>query len=369
MGKFVLKFKLQSNKNKKVRKILKRIESLLPMAIVCLAVLWMAKGAHAQSAIGGDWDQYIKGIGVQRFPGTGGEQIATNVILRIISLVKYAMGAVALIFGILYATNLVFARGTEDTITKQKKNFLWAFIGFVILMAADGIAKVFNPANATPGQLINFASAKGQILNIVNYLKWMLGAMMVMLMTVSGIRMIIASGNEEEITAQKRNLVWSGIGMLIVLLASNIVNAFYYVNPNTNQAGAAAPTTAAAEIGGVIRLILVFLGPVAILVTIYAGFLYLFYFDNEERLKQAHIMMIGGVTGIVIIYSAYALVNTFYGGIASITQCQNQCVAESYSTGVCSATLVNGGNDVGACVDSTLSACAQEGKCHCYCSQ
>ena len=338
----------------------------MPMAIVCLVFLWMAKVAHAQT-LGSDWDYFIKGIGVQKFQGTTGEDIAMNVIHRAISLVKYAMGAVALIFGILYATNLVFARGGEETITKQKKNFMYSFIGFVVLMVADGVANVFNPVNATQTQLINFTSAREQITNIVTYLKWMLGSVIVMLMTISGIKMIMASGKEEEITNQKRNLIWSGIGMLIILLASNLVNAFYVVKDNT--AAPAAATSVGTEIGGIIRLILVFLGPAALLFTIYAGFLYLSALDDEERTKKARSMIVAGVTGIVIIYSAYALVNTFYGGIASITQCQNQCTTGGFTSGKCAASLITGTTDAGPCVDATVSECTQAGKCHCYCTK
>ena len=292
------------------RKILKWVDRLLPVMLVCLFVLWMAKIAHAQGALGEGWDKYMP-IGVNKFQAPGsGEDVAMSVIRRGITLVKYGMAGAALLFGILYSSSLVFARGNEDTIVKQKKNFLWAFLGFVILMVAGGVSDIFNPEKATSGALIKFSDARAQVMGIANYLKWMLGSIIVLLMTVSGIRMITASGNEEVINKQKMNIIWSGIGMLIILLASNLVNAIYVVKDSV--AAPAATTTAATEIGGIIRLILVFLGPVAVLFTLYAGFYYLTALDNEERTKKARTMIVAGVTGIVIIYAAYALVNTFY---------------------------------------------------------
>jgi len=333
----------------------------------------MVKAVHAEGSLGGDWDQFIGKTGVQKFQGTGGEAIAVSLIRRAISLVKYAMGAVALIFGMMYAINFVFARGAEETITKQKKNFLWTFMGFVILMAADAVSAVFNPATLTKeqvaaGNLIDFQAARDQLRTIVDYLKWMLGSVIVMLMTISGIKMITAGGKEEEITNQKKNLVWSGIGMLVILLASNIVNAIYAVNETTNVAGVANASRAAGEIGGIIRLILVFLGPVAVLFTIYAGFLYLTALDDEEKTKKARSMIVAGITGIVIIYSAYALVNTFYRGIASVTQCQNQCIAGGFTSGKCEVSAA-GATGANACVDTTVAGCAQEGKCQCNCTR
>ncbi len=293
------------------RKILKWVDGLLPVVLICLFVFWATKTVHAQGALGGEWDQYLKGTGVQKFQATGsGEDVAMAVVYRGIKLVKYGMAGVAMLFGILYASSLVFARGNEESISKQKKNFLWAFMGFVILMAADGVSKVFNPETSTSDALIDFKAGRDQLRNIADYLKWMLGSIIVLLMTISGIRMITASGNEETIKKQKMNLVWSGIGMLIILLASNIVNAIYVVRGG--EAAPAATTTAATEIGGIIRLILVFLGPVAVIFTLYAGFYYLTALENEDRAKKARAMIVAGVTGIVIIYAAYALVNTFY---------------------------------------------------------
>ena len=120
-----------------------------------------------------------------------------------------------------------------------------------------------------------------------------------------------ADGKEETLTKEKMHLAWSGIGMLAILLASNIVNAIYVVNSSTDEVTAGSSTTAVQEIGSVIRLLLVFLGPLAVIFTIYAGFMYLTSFDNEERSKKSRTMIVSGVTGIVIIYTAYALVNTF----------------------------------------------------------
>jgi len=285
----------------------------IPLALFALILFMWAKGAFAQSALGEDWMKVVGQTGLKRFAGTGGvegEADVTNVLRRAISLVRYGMGGVAIIFGILYASGLVFARGNEEAIGKQKKNFLWAFMGFVILMVADGVAQVFNPVSnkVTSDQLIDFNAARDQLRTIADYLKYMLGSIMVLMMTISGIKLIVAQGNEEAVTKQKTNVVYSGIGMLVILLASNIVNAVYVINTGEVQKTGVAANT----LGNVIRLILVFLGPAVVLFTIYAGFMYLTALDNEERSKKAKAMIVGGITGIVIIYSAYALVNTFY---------------------------------------------------------
>ncbi|MCK5615147.1 hypothetical protein KAR91_75485 [Candidatus Pacearchaeota archaeon] len=293
-------------------KIQKFISIVGPTALFCLVLFIGLKVAHAQSSLGGDWANYLEGElpSFDAPEGASGEDVAASVIRRGIGLVKYIVGGVALLFGIIYAMNFIFARGKEETLSKHKQNFLWLLIGFIILMAADGISQVFNPETASSDALIDFTAGRDQLRIITNYLKWLFGSIIALLMTISGIKMMTASGNEEAIGKEKTHLVWSGIGMLIVLLASNIVNAIYVINEDS-QAEAAGASAGITELGGVIRLILVFLGPTAVLFTIYAGFMYMTALDNEDRASKAKTMIVAGVTGIVIIYAAYALVNTF----------------------------------------------------------
>lgn len=73
---------------------------------------------------------------------------------------------------------------------------------------------------------------------------------------------------------------------------------------------AAGAETAITEITSIVRLVLVFLGPIAIGFTIYAGFMYMTALENEERVKKAQRMIVAGVVAIAMIYGAYAIVNT-----------------------------------------------------------
>lgn len=297
-----------------IKKIKKILIFLWPVALFCLLLFVGLKVVYAQGSLGNEWDQFLKGD-LKSFRGPDnatGEELAASVIKRLIGIVKYIMGGVALLFGFLYATSLIFARGKEESISKQKTNFLWVFMGFVVLMIAEQVAGIFNPEHATSEKLIDFKAGNDQLRDIAGYLKSLFYSIIVLLMTISGIRLITAGGNQEEIDKQKRNLTFSGIGMLVVLLASNIVNAIYVVNEETGQASVAEAEVGITEIGGVIRLILVFLGPIAVIFTIYAGFMYLTALDNEERATKARRMIVAGVTGITIIYAAYALVNTFF---------------------------------------------------------
>lgn len=285
----------------------------MPAAIVCLGIFAVINIAHAaDSYLGTEWDKYLRG-GLQTFSNAGsqtGESLATALVKNLVRIVRYIIGGVALIMGTIYGMSFIFARGKEDVITKQKQNFLWILVGFLILIISENVASIFNPEYATSKELINFTTANDQLTQIVTYGKWLFGSIFVLLMTISGIKMATARGKEEIITKQKTNLIFSLIGMLVILLASNIVNVIYVIK-SPNEIVAGGPQSVMSEISSIISLILVFLGPLAVAFTIIAGFMYLTSFDNEDRSKKAKQMIIGGITGIVIIYSAYAIINTF----------------------------------------------------------
>ena len=294
--------------NKKT--IIKILKIIGPIALLCFGIFVVLKTAHAQSYLGEEWDKYLGGVKSFAVENRTGEEMAVAFIQNAIRIVRYVVGAVALIMGLIYAMMLIFARGREDILTKQRTNFLYVFLGFIILIISENVASIFNPETATADKLIDFGAARDQLRDVVDYVKWLLGSVIVLFMVISSIRMITAGGEEEMITKQKRNLTWSMIGMLILLLASNIVDAIYVVNEGTGEVAAGTPETAIVETASIIRLILVFLGPIAILFTIYSGFMYLTAGDNEERAQKAKRMIVGGITGIVIIYAAFAVVNT-----------------------------------------------------------
>lgn len=298
-----------------IKKIEKIIRAVLPIAIFGLVLYLLLDTVHAQGVLGDSALKYLEGdLKTFRGPeGATGEELAASAVRRGISILKFLVGSAALLLGIIYAFNFIFARGREDVITKQKQNFLYLFIGFVVLLVSEQVANIFSAEDAASDQLVDFEAARDQVRDVTNYLKYLFGSIVVLLMTVSGLRLITAGGNQEVIEKEKRHLIWSGIGMLVILLATNIVDSIYVINTETGAVEAAGAETGIQQIGGVIQLMLIFLGPIAILATIYAGFMYLTSFGNEERQNKAKRMIVAGVTGIVIIYSSFALVNTLIG--------------------------------------------------------
>ena len=294
---------------KTIHNLITRINPyLVPIGVILLFVLLGVNGTLASYL--GNWDQFITDLPGQGTANFSGEDMAIQYIKNLVRIFRYVIGGVALVMAVIYGLRLVFSQGKEEEFSKQRKNILWLFLGFIMLLISENMAQyIFNPESATTDKLINFNAAHDQLRDIANYLKWLLGSIIILAMLLSSVRMITSGGDEEVLTKQKRNFTWSLIGMLVILLASNIVNALYVVNSPT-QVAAASPDVAIVEIASIVRLILVFTGPLAVLFTIYAGFMYLTALDNEERAKKGRTLIVTGIIGIIIIFASYTFVNT-----------------------------------------------------------
>lgn len=237
------------------------------------------------------------------------ESVVVNIVYRSVNIVKFIMGVIAFLMGSLYVILLVFSRGDTEVLEKTKTGFLWMFVGFLVIMGAQTIADIFNPIQSTKENLINYETGKDLIKNIADWLKWLLGSTAVIIMSISGLKMITARGDEETIKEEKTNLIYGSIGLLVVLLASGIINAIYVVN--NGEVKLAESSNGILQIAGVIRLILLFLAPLTIVFTIYAGFIYLKALSNEDETKNAKKIITYGIIGMIFIYSSYTIVNTF----------------------------------------------------------
>ena len=71
--------------------------------------------------------------------------------------------------------------------------------------------------------------------------------------------------------------------------------------------GLSTSVTFGQMIAYIIEFILSFLGVIFIILTIYAGFLWMTSAGNEEKISQAKKIMISAVIGLAIVFSAYAL--------------------------------------------------------------
>jgi len=85
---------------------------------------------------------------------------------------------------------------------------------------------------------------------------------------------------------------------------------------NTTGLGNRDPREIAAA---VIRVMLGFLGIIAVLIILYAGFLWMTAAGNEDKISQAKGMMSAGVIGLVIILAAFGIATFVMNALVTAT--------------------------------------------------
>jgi len=245
----------------------------------------------------------------------GGLGQITGLLSKIINIIKWAIGGVAVIFTIWTAVRMLTATDeAEAVMTDAKKGLTYLLIGlfsvfaieiFVnnVLVIGDGnfLGSVDAARNAA-------GAASAEIRGIYNLGEIFLGIFAVGIIIFNGFKMVTNAGNDEALDNAKKNIGWGIAGIVLVGLSELIVKDILFVDAGQ---GGFDIERAKQLIVQLTNFISGFIAVTAVVMFIYAGYLYIFSAvgdDNTEKVKQA---ILGAIIGIIIAAGAYGLVNTF----------------------------------------------------------
>lgn len=98
----------------------------------------------------------------------------------------------------------------------------------------------------------------------------------------------------------------------------NLNNAL--TNVGSNAYGTSTPTDLLQMIGTIINVALGFLGVIFLLLTVYAGFLWMTSQGNEEQTAKAKGILTTAVVGLVITLAAYSISSFVVNEVATATK-------------------------------------------------
>ncbi len=148
--------------------------------------------------------------------------------------------------------------------------------------------------------------------SVVKIFRNLLGGIAIIWIIIAGIRMIMASGNEETINEQKRSIIYAMIGLAIVLILERLVVLVYGVPGVERGVVPTAGEKIDEEILGFVSFIKALIGAVAILMIIISGFKTITAAGEEEKLTQQKKSILWIIVGIVIIVVNRVLVENLY---------------------------------------------------------
>lgn len=238
---------------------------------------------------------------------------------------KRIMMPVAIAFMTWGGLKLILSRGDEEQVFTQRRNESFAIAtGFLLfLISKTAVDKVFfgfkadDPTYAGAilrngnETLINEFGKQAwiQLEGIFDFATSFIVVVATLYLIVTAMRMLLSFGNEEAMSELKNKLIYTTLGLALVISIKQIVLLFTKVrygaldNPDTSGI--------IQFFAGWSNVILGFLGLLAVIALIWAGFILIAGFGDDSRKETAQNIVKYVIIGLVLAFSAWTIVYYF----------------------------------------------------------
>lgn len=183
-------------------------------------------------------------------------------------------------------------------------------VGFAAIGVPEGLC---GPFPCPEGKGVE--GARNLVANIVKNVRVIIGAVAIVMIIISGVKLITAQGNEEVFAKQQTTLIFSIIGLFLVGLAGELSQIFevgrggFLKDPNVAlQKSKLFSRTV--EI--IITFIKYIIGSVAVLFVVRNGLRLVLMGGNEEEVAKDKKNILWGMLGLVVILMANPIINKVF---------------------------------------------------------
>lgn len=259
-------------------------------------------------------------------PGTGSAtQKAQNLVGGLINNGRLIIGTVAVVIIVFAGFRMVTGWGKEDVYGKQRLNILYAIVGLAIVAMAGELAKIFSVEGGgfirDPNQILRTANLfNRQTQIIITFIKYIVGSIAVITIVRNAYRIIAVGSSEDSLASDKKNLVYSAIGLVLILVADNVINNVLFKVDLSRYPGtggvqpAISAQAGVAELVGITNFTVSVVGPIAVLALLAGGVLYITAAGKEDQIERAKRIIMATLGGIILIYGAFAIISTIVMG-------------------------------------------------------
>lgn len=308
--------------------MIKKITQFAVILVLISGVLGFRAIAHAQLDPLDDFTKSIEGsgqyeTGLQKFEGRPhglssvepGADIITTVIFTMVDFAKYILGTLAILYIVIGGIRLIAAGKKIDEVSeKQKENLKYIIYGLFLAILADAVVQqiFFGEygeciASATNAEACAEAGSK-QIQGIANFISYFLASLAVLIIVISGFRLVTSAGNEETIKKQKTRIAVAIIGLIVVAVSRLVVEGIFFPAAGSKPIDVNQAKMLVAQITNFAAS---FIATLSIIFLFYGGYRYVASFGNDEATGKAKKIIIGAIIGILIALAAFGFVRTF----------------------------------------------------------
>lgn len=262
-------------------------------------------------------------------PEGQGVQKAYNLVWEVARNYRYVISAVAILFMTVSGVKLVIQGENEEVATKQKSNLTWGLVGLVMIAIAGPVAEILDLQDGgflSDEYEISYRARlfDNQVHIILTFTKYLVGGLAVLFMIRSGAKLVAAGESDEVLTNEKKNLMQAIFALFVIIISDVVVKqVLFKVDPEnsnystTGQEAVVEFDTARGiqEIVGITNFVVTWAAPIAVLVLIVGGIMYVTAFGDEDQTGKAKKIILNSVIALLIIYGAFAIVSTFISGV------------------------------------------------------
>jgi hypothetical protein len=272
--------------------------------------------------------------------GQSAEYQFQELVWGLIQNVRYIIGAIAIVMIVFSGFKMVTGYGNEEVYQKQRNTILYGIIGLVVVAMSGELARIFAVScpEYTDPTLQTYQCTQGGFLKdpnsiirtsvifnqqtkiIITFIKYFIGSVAVFMIVRNGFRMMTMGNDESKIALDKKNLIYSVVGLILIIVADTLVNNVFYKIDTSKypSTGGAAPGIDAAqgvkEIVGFTNMAVSIVAPLAVLSLVAGGIMYMTAMGDDAKMGKAKKIITASIMGIVIVYAAFAIVSTFIAG-------------------------------------------------------
>lgn len=237
-------------------------------------------------------------------------------------IVRELLGIVAIVLVFYFGITMITSNNNEDRISKSRKGLLLVVVGLAFVSVAQFVASqviVLTGGTFLGDQQLISSTEKFnlQAQAITTFIRYILQGFAIFFVVRSGIALIVAGQESDVLENTKKSFLWSVVAFVLIMIAEPLINNVFF--PVDKQVIANAHITLGAEqiqqgssiIVQIINMLLAFAGTLAVFSLISGAVLYVMALGSQESTDRGKTIIIGSLTGLVIIYSAYTIVAEF----------------------------------------------------------
>lgn len=243
--------------------------------------------------------------------GDNAVEVGQSFGLRILGLIKVVISWFALVFMLMIGVYMVVFSENEERVKTQRRQIVYVLVWFLFLNIPWVVYQVMSPADAYGSSIeishwsnTSFFWYTAELPGFVGTIMWFFRVfaygVVILMLTWGFFRLILSSGDEEQIKSAKSRVIYSSLALVFLLFLDAWVRMITSWGLSTSIPGVA---------GTLFKLALFFAAPVAIFFIIYGAYYYITSAGDEERIKKWKAILVNTFIATLILIAAFSFLS------------------------------------------------------------